>query len=57
MQDVYSYSICNLSAIATSSNVHDLYSRRDSDRLHPCKLETEQSGCDPKTYVLVSKRF
>ena len=57
MQDVYSYSICNLSAIATSSGAHGLYPPRDADRLRPCKLETEQSGCGPETYVLISKRF
>ena len=56
MQDVYSYSFCNLSAIATSSGAHGLYPPRDPDHLRPCKIETNCSGRDAETYVLVSTR-
>ena len=57
MQDVYSYSFCNLSAIATSSGTHGLYPPKDPDRLRPCEIQIEYSGRDPESYVLVSKRF
>ena len=57
MQDVYSHSYCNLSAIATSSGVHGLFPPRDLDRARPCQVETNWEGRDPETYILIPKRF
>lgn len=57
MQDVYSHSFCNLSAIATSSGVHGLFPPRDVDRVRPCKVETNWAGRDPDTYIPIPKRF
>ena len=57
MQDVYSHSFSNLSAIATSSGVHGLFSPRDVDHVRPCAVETNWVGRDPETYVSIPKRF
>ena len=57
MQDVYSHSFCNLSAIATSSGVHGLFPPRDVDRVRPCEIETNWAGRDPETYIPIPKRF
>jgi len=57
MQDVYSHSFCNLSAIATSSGVHGLFPPRDFDRVRPCEIETNWAGRDPETCIPIPKRF
>ena len=57
MQDVYSHSFCNLSAIATSSGLHGLFPPRDINRVRSCEVETNWAGRDPETYVLIPKRF
>ena len=57
MQDVYTHSFCNLSAMAISSGVHGLFPPRDIDRVRPCEVETSWVGRDPETYVPIPKRF
>ncbi|CAF9911112.1 hypothetical protein IMSHALPRED_009928 [Imshaugia aleurites] len=57
MQDVYSHSFCNLSAIATSSGIHGLFPPRDVGRVRPCEIQTNWAGPDPETWIPIPKRF
>ena len=57
MHDVYSRSLCNLSAIAASSGIHGLFPPRYIDRIHPCGIEINWAGRYPEIYIPIPKRF
>ena len=59
MQDVYSHSYCNLSAIAHSARLDGLFPPREFDRVRPCEIETSWTGhvLERRTSVLIPKRY
>ena len=57
MQDIYSHSFCNLSAIAFSAGVHGLFPPRDLNHIRRSELEMSWAGRDPETCIPIPKRY